>query len=211
MSKPPQPIRPGDVVAQLRRVVHSMPKHAPKRLWTVATLGALAELAGPGVCVEPAGLRRPTSDGHSGESAREFLWDLVLSTFPRTTYPSDEFLDRALAPGRLNELLLVANCEWGRGVASTGHVHDVFDRFIELTAARAELKAMVFGYHDKRVGSLERLCTMMHKMIASTRDEATYVLFGVGWRRGQCGYAVATPATDLVVAQDDSREKVALP
>mgnify|MGYP001288058119 CR=1 FL=1 len=74
---------PGQIVAALDGVVAATPANAPTPLWTANIFRALADLAGPNQCVDPPSL---TSSGTYRRKG-EFLWDLVISEYPRYNAP----------------------------------------------------------------------------------------------------------------------------
>ena len=156
--------------------------------WTPAVLQALARLAPTDACVDPDvfAARRGT-----GRAAKEHLWDLVISTWPKYTsvrYSYPAYFAAAEAP----RLLLVAESEWGDQRSRRENGLAVLDDFVKVLAARAELKVMVFGYFadagttPEASSTFAELTGHMSRLIRLSGDNADYVLFGVAWDLHEC-------------------------
>jgi len=155
---------------------------AEEQDWTRAMLRALAKLA-PNACIDPDVWAPRTG---RGRAAKEFLWDLTISSWPRYEEQAYEFPTyfkqasaNTLRPPRL---LLVAESEWGdsRGRRKNGLA--VMEDFAKLLAAQAPVKVMIFGYFPTGASSsFKELSGLMVDLIRASRDSAEYVLFGVAW------------------------------
>jgi len=164
--------------------------------WTVLVLRALANLGGPETCIEP---NVDVPRRGRGRYPNEYLWDLTISTWPNyndTPYEYPGYFDSSGQRDNL-ELLLVAESEWGvqRNAVMNGKA--VMEDFAKLLGARSKTKVMVFGYfdrpnrnHEAPCSSFEELTGHMTSLIKATKDNASFVLFGVAWNaneyRGVC-------------------------
>jgi hypothetical protein len=179
------PISADDVVDTLTRTLPTIAPEAHTREWTRVLLAALAGLGERrGHCINP-----PQESLQGLTSHDEFLWDLSISTWPRYggadppfVYP--DYYQGSSAP----ELVLVAESEWGK--RKDAHVSGaaVMEDFAKLLAARCPLKVMIFSYHHAtsaaRHSSYDHLKMLMTDLINRSHDDATYVLQGVAWDRG---------------------------
>jgi hypothetical protein len=163
-------IEPEDVVGVLKRTAsEAQVANYDTRAWTHAMLGALAGLAThAGHAVRPHDRwfrdQPPTKRG-------EFLWDLVI-------------LDDT-------EPILVAESEWGRLNGIAANESAVLEDFEKLFLARSPLKVMIFSYHESSaMGCFDALSHKMELLIRESRDDATYVLFGVSWQSGQAEHRI---------------------
>lgn len=168
-----------EVMEVLREV---KPESDATKEWTAAVLGALRRSAeDKGRCVDPASSPVPTP-GWSRQG--EWLWDLTVSSYPsyRDGYglPYYEKLVNGEHEPRIE---LVAECEWGDARSPSANVVAVMEDFTKLLAARAGIKVMALGFHERDQGtsSWSQLRDWMVKLKKRTKDESALILFGVGW------------------------------
>lgn len=135
---------------------------------------------------------RWSDTGRDEGKAGEFLWDLTLSDWPRSTTKTYEFPGYFAAAARSGaRLCLVAESEWGKETAPGATGLEVMEDFAKLLAARSELKVMIFGYQSKTKASFEKLSDLMTKLSGVSGDPATYVLYGLDWKTtGSCHLVV---------------------
>lgn len=145
--------------------------------WTTSILQALAGLAEPDMCIDPD--VSLVTRGR-GRRAKEFLWDLTISSWPRYDRLKYEY-PTYFASAEKPQLLLVAESEWGDARSPRKNGHAVLEDFVKLLAARAPLKVMVFGYHERN-SSFAELTDQMMRLAHASDDPADYVLFGVAWK-----------------------------
>jgi hypothetical protein len=181
-------ISAADALAVLRTAADTeFNKGEADQQWTPCVLRALAELGkARGHCIDPD-VTVPRVG--KGRAAKEFLWDLTISSWPkygkpaRYVYP-DYFIEAAR---RAPRLLLVAESEWGAANGRTKNGMAVLEDFSKLLAARADVKVMVFGYFTNasrsgsKVSTFDDLTSHMVTLIRKTGDDASYALFGVAW------------------------------
>lgn len=169
----------------------------PDTDWTMTVLRALAGLA-PGKCVDPDVIAPRRG---RGRIAGEHMWDLCISDWPsyqKQTYGYPDYFAAAITP----KLLLVAECEWGKGNNRRENGLQVLEDFNKILHARAPIKVMVFSYFvsdgdeswspTAATSSFKELTGHMERLIGASEDDAEYVLFGVAWDASQYSEVIAT-------------------